>query len=225
VFAVQRTYFREAAAYEKALKGRNSLLRRGEHSLDLLGSYDETLAKTGARIILRRRAVASSLAPRFAEAFAGIHGEIEASIRYRSHELVEAATTEEEIATAIRRGLEERRNVDEQRRFTGFGPHTDEWEMKLGDRLAREHGSQGQLRSLKFAELRYVEEENHEAPILLLDDVASELDEKRRGKLFETIRGTACQTLLTVTERNLLPDLPDRVDWRVQEGHVERVLA
>ena len=79
--------------------------------------------------------------------------------------------------------------------------------------------------ALKFAELRYVEEENHEAPILLLDDVASELDEKRRGKLFETIRGTACQTLLTVTERNLLPDLPDRVDWRVQEGHVERVLA
>jgi DNA replication and repair protein RecF len=75
--------------------------------------------------------------------------------------------------------------------------------------------------AFKFAEVRHVEEGNGEAPVLLLDDVASELDEERRARLFETLRATPCQTLLTVTERSLLPDLPGRVDCRVRGGHLE----
>ena len=98
--------------------------------------------------------------------------------------------------------------------------------MLLGGRLARDHGSQGQIRSLvlafKFAELGHVEERNREWPVLLLDDVASELDQERRSRLFQTISATACQTLLTVTERGQLPDLPGRVDWQVRGGHIER---
>jgi DNA replication and repair protein RecF len=225
VFAVHRGYFREAQAFERALKARNGLLRRGEWSRDLLESYDETLAVTGARIVLRRRELVGSLAPRFREAFAAIHGDLPASIHYRSDAAVEAAVTELTIGEAIRRGLEAHRGVDQRRGFSGFGPHTDDLEILLGDRLAREHGSQGQIRSLmlafKFAELRHVEERNRETPLLLLDDVASELDEERRARLFETISVTACQTLLTVTEAGLLPDLPGRVDWRVRAGHLE----
>ena len=225
VFAVHRGYFREALGFERALKARNGLLRRGEWSRDLLESYDETLATTGARIVLRRRELATSLAPRFREAFADIHGDLTANIRYRSDARVETAERESEIREAIRLGLEAHRAVDQRRGFTGFGPHTDDLEILLGDRLARDHGSQGQIRSLmlafKFAELRYVEEANRETPVLLLDDVASELDEERRTRLFETISVTACQTLLTVTEAGLLPDLPGRVDWRVRGGHIE----
>jgi DNA replication and repair protein RecF len=227
VFAVHRTYFREAATYEKALRARNSLLRQGKLMEELLESYDETLAQAGARIVLRRRELTAALRPRFATAFAEIHGEVEARIRYRSHAQVEEARTEKEVVEAIRKGLEGQRKLDERRGFTGFGPHTDDLEMMLGERPAREHGSQGQLRSLmlalKFAELGYVHEGNAEAPLLLLDDVASELDERRRRSLFETISSTACQTLLTVTERELLPRLPGHVDWEVQQGHVERV--
>jgi DNA replication and repair protein RecF len=225
VFAVHRAYYREALAFERALKARNGVLRRGKFSRDLLESYDEALALTGARIVLRRRELASSLAPRFAEAFGEIHGHLAACIRYRSHARVEAAATEDQLREALRQGLEDSRGTDQRRGFTGFGPHTDDLEMLLGDRLARDHGSQGQIRSLvlafKFAELRHVAAGNRETPVLLLDDVASELDEERRARLFGSLSATACQTLLTVTERGLLPDLPGRVDWHVNGGRIE----
>jgi DNA replication and repair protein RecF len=224
VFAVQRTYWREALAFERALKARNNLLRRGEFSPALLESYEETLAQTGARMVVRRRSLASGLAPRFAAAFAEIHGETTAGLRYRSADAVESAASEAEVVEAIRRGLGEGRPVDVRRGFTGFGPQTDDLEVTLGGRPAKEHGSQGQLRSLvlalKFAELRHVEQSNGETPVLLLDDVASELDELRRGRLFETISAMACQTVLTVTERALLPGLPGRVDFEVAKGRV-----
>ncbi len=225
VFAVQRTYFREAVDFERALKARNGLLRRGELSRDLLESYDETLARTGARIVVRRRNLVGELAPTVAVVFAQIHGDLPAQIRYRSHPQVEAAESEGEIEHALRAGLEAERANDVRRGFTGFGPQTDDMEMLLGDRPAREHGSQGQIRSLvlafKIGELRYAEARNGETPVLLLDDVASELDQERRTRLFETISAMACQTLITVTEREHLPELPERSDWRVSGGHIE----
>jgi DNA replication and repair protein RecF len=225
VFSVHRGYLREAVSFERALKARNGILRKGGFRVELLESYDETLAQTGARVVLRRRAVANALAPRYASAFSEIHGDLPASMRYRSDERVEQATSEDEIRAALREGLRAERARDERRGFTGYGPQTDDVELFLGGRVAREHGSQGQIRSLvlalKLAELRYVEEQNQEMPVLLLDDVASELDETRRARLFETISAMACQTLITVTEREHLPELPGRVDWRVQGGRLE----
>ena len=145
---------------------------------------------------------------------------------YRSHETVEAAGSEEAIAKVLREGLEAETAKDLRRGFTGFGPQTDDLEMTLGDRPAKEHGSQGQLRSLvlalKIAELRHATERNGEAPLLLLDDVASELDEERRNRLFGTIASMACQTLITVTERDHLPALVGRVDWQVTAGQLAR---
>jgi DNA replication and repair protein RecF len=225
VFAVQRMYYREALDFERALKGRNGVLRRGEFPRDLLESYDETLARTGARIVFRRRAAVRQLAPIVASIFREIHGTLSARISYRSHALVEAAEGERDIESALRTGLEAERGNDQRRGFTGFGPQTDDLEMLLGDRPAREHGSQGQIRSLvlafKIGELHHAEAENGETPVLLLDDVASELDQERRTRLFETISAMACQTLITVTEREHLPDLPGRADWRVSGGHIE----
>jgi DNA replication and repair protein RecF len=226
VFSVHRCYYREALAYERALKGRNGLLRSGRASGALLESYDETLAVTGARIVIRRRALVAELAPRVARVFEEIHGEIAAEIRYRSKAEIEAAKDEHELRGAIRNGLEESRSLDQRRGFTGFGPQTDDLAMLLGGRLAKEHGSQGQIRSLvlafKLAELTTVAEQNREMPVLLLDDVASELDEKRRARLFDSLSTMACQTLLTVTEPTLLPRLPGRTDWHVGEGHLTR---
>ena len=225
VFAVHRTYYREAIDFERALKARNGLLRRGEFSRELLESYDETLARTGARMVVRRRALVRELAPTVASVFGEIHGDLAARIRYRSHERVEAAEGEREIEEALRGGLEVERGNDQRKGFTGFGPQTDDLEMLLGDRPAREHGSQGQMRSLvlafKIGELRHAELQNGETPVLLLDDVASELDQERRARLFETISVMACQTLITVTEKEHLPELPERADWRVSGGHIE----
>jgi len=222
VFAVRRGYYREALDFERALKSRNGILRRGGYARELLESYDEALARTGARVVVRRREIAAGLATRFAPAFAEIHGNPVAKLGYRSDARVEAATSEREIEEALRSGLQEERLADERRGFTGFGPHTDDMEICLGEHLARNHGSQGQIRALvlalKIAELRLVGERNQEMPLLLLDDVASELDRERRARLFETISAMACQTLITVTEREHLPELPGRVDWVVSQG-------
>jgi DNA replication and repair protein RecF len=224
IFAVHRPYYQEAVDFERSLKARNSLLRKGDFTRELMDSYNETLARVGARIVLRRREVVASLTPKFAEIFGDIHGGVTASIRYRSSESVEAATNEEGIVEALRSGMVAEMAKDVRRGFTGFGPQTDDLEMALGDRPAKEHGSQGQLRSLvlalKIAELRNASERNGEAPLLLLDDVASELDEERRRRLFGTIASMACQTLITVTEREHLPDLEGRIDWRVCAGQV-----
>jgi DNA replication and repair protein RecF len=227
VFAVHRGYYGEAMDFERALKGRNGLLRRGTFTPDLLESYNETLARMGARIVARRRQVVSALAPMFGELFTEIHGGLTASIHYRSDESVEAAGSEEAITNALRNGLVAETPKDVRRGFTGFGPQTDDLEMTLGEHPAKEHGSQGQLRSLvlalKIAELRHASERNGESPLLLLDDVASELDEERRGRLFGTIANMACQTLITVTEREHLPALDGRTDWQVTAGQVARV--
>jgi len=225
VFAVHRSYYREAIDFERALKARNGILRRGEFSKELLESYDETLAKAGARIVVRRRELVRDLAPTVADVFGEIHGDLVARIGYRSHARIEAVDAELAIEGALRLGLEAERGNDLRRGFTGFGPQTDDLEMLLGNRPARDHASQGQMRSLvlafKISELRLTEARNGETPVLLLDDVASELDLERRTRLFETISAMACQTLITVTEREHLPDLPERVDWHVSSGLLE----
>jgi DNA replication and repair protein RecF len=224
VFAGCRPYYREAVAFEKALKSRNALLRRGGVDGLLLESYDEELATTGARIVMRRRELVHSLAGRFASAFRRIHGEPEVSTAYRSDPTVESASTEVEVRDFLRSGFVRHRASDERRGFTGFGPQTDDLELLLGGHPAREHGSQGQLRSmvlaLKIAELEHLSEALGEPPLLLLDDVASELDRERRTKLFETISALDCQTLITVTEREHLPALPERVDCEVVQGDI-----
>jgi DNA replication and repair protein RecF len=118
--------------------------------------------------------------------------------------------------------LQRQREVDVRRRFTGFGPHTDDVEISLGDRPAREHASQGQLRSLvlalKLAELGNVAERRGDAPVLLLDDVPSELDPARRRFLFEMIGSLSCQTVISVADRGLVPALASRRDFEIRGG-------
>jgi DNA replication and repair protein RecF len=222
VFGAYRPYFREAQAFEKLLKSRNVLLREGALDATLLASYDERLAEAGARIVVRRRALVSALHPRLLSTFHQIHSDVPVDIRYRSDPQVEEAQSEQEIAVAIQEGLQRQRKTDERRGFTGFGPQTDDLELQMAGHLAREHASQGQLRSLvlalKVAELEHLRSELQEPPLLLLDDVASELDEERRERLFEVLASLDCQSLVTVTEREHLPPLAGCVDYEVSHG-------
>jgi DNA replication and repair protein RecF len=227
VFNVERTYFGEASAFQKVLKSRNVLLRRGDPDPVLLDTYDQELARTGARVVVRRRALVAELAPRFADHFRALHSELPVAMRYRSDPDIAAAGDESSVEERLRAGLAARRALDERRRTTGFGPHLDDLDIELDSAPARAHASQGQLRSLvlalKLAELTHVEARTGDAPVLLLDDVPSELDPVRRRLLFEAIAPLACQTLITVTERELVPALPEfgeRVDFLVRDGRV-----
>jgi DNA replication and repair protein RecF len=227
IFAADRTYSADAVAFERVLRSRNAVLREPSPRPALLDTYDEELARTGARVVRRRRELVAALAPRVEALFRAIHSDLGARIRYRGHATVEPAQGESEVAAALLSGLRSRRELDLRRGFSGYGPHTDDLELELGGHPARDHGSQGQLRSLvlalKLAELAHLQERQGEAPLLLLDDVASELDEVRRGQLFETIAHLPGQTLITVTDRHLLPTLPERRDFEVVRGEIQEV--
>jgi DNA replication and repair protein RecF len=227
IFAADRTYSADAVAYERVLRSRNAVLREPAPRPTLLDTYDEELARTGARVVRRRRQLVAALAPRVEALFTAIHSDLGARIRYRGHASVDAAATDDEVRAALLEGLRGRRALDQRRGFSGFGPHTDDLELELDGHPAGDHGSQGQLRSLvlalKLAELSHLEECQGEPPLLLLDDVASELDETRRSKLFETISRLPGQTLITVTDRHLLPTLPERRDFEVLAGQLRPV--
>lgn len=227
IFAADRSYSSDAVAFERVLRSRNAVLREGAPRPALLDTYDEELARTGARIVRRRRDLVAALAPRVEALFGAIHSDLGARIRYRGHASVEGARDDGEVVAALLAGLQARRELDLRRGFSGFGPHTDDLELELGQHPARDHGSQGQLRSLvlalKLAELAHLEERQGEPPLLLLDDVASELDEVRRRQLFETIARLPGQTLITVTDRHLLPTLPERRDFEVVAGQIRQV--
>ena len=229
VFNVERTFFKEASAFQRILKSRNALLRTGRLSPSLIATYDEELARTGARVVMRRRALVVELAPRMAQLFKALHGDLAVGLRYRSDARVEASGDEDGIRGALLEGLARQRGVDERRRFTSFGPHTDDLEIVLAGRLAREHASQGQLRSLvlalKLAELGNVAERRGDAPVLLLDDVPSELDPDRRRFLFEMIGSLSCQTVISVADREVVPALQGRRDVRIWEGRAEEMTA
>jgi len=226
VFNVERGFYREASAFQRVLKSRNALLRTGRAAPVLLETYDEELARTGARIVLRRRALVADLAPRMAALFKALHGDLPVELRYESDAQVAAAGDEAEVREALLQGLVRHRAVDERRRFTGFGPHTDDLAIRLSGRLAREHASQGQLRSLvlalKLAELANVEQRRGDAPVLLLDDVPSELDPERRRFLFEMIASLSCQTLISVADRDVIPPLAEREDLLIAQGRASR---
>jgi DNA replication and repair protein RecF len=228
VFGTNRSYYREAQAFVKTLKSRNSLLRRSDKpDGTLLDAYDDQLAKSGAVVVQRRRDWVAKLGPKVAELFQKIHGEPVVGIRYVGHETVNEAVGVLELEAGLRQGLAQRRDLDLRRGFSGYGPHKDDLELMLGAYPARDHGSQGQLRSLvlalKLAELEILAEALQEPPLLLLDDVASELDEARRSRLFETIASLSGQTFITVTDRHFLPNLTGRLDYHVERGILKPV--
>src|SRR5207302_11512825 len=108
---------------------------------------------------------------------------------------------------------------------TTAGPHTDDLELLLDERPARLYGSQGQLRALvlalKMAEIQHLETALSEPPVLMLDDVSSELDPQRNRYLFDFIRRMTCQCVITTTHPEHILLSQDRKDFQVFNGTFE----
>ena len=119
--------------------------------------------------------------------------------------------------------LRERQTIDVLRGSTGIGPHRDDLSITVNDNNLRSFGSQGQQRSgalaLKLAEMEYVKKEAGEYPVLLLDDVMSELDSERRKQILNFIDGSV-QTFITVNDKNLIPELACNRYFFVSEGSI-----
>jgi DNA replication and repair protein RecF len=189
--------------YSQALAQRNNLLariRRGGDP-DGLAAWDRALAERALPLTEARAEAAARLERPFAEAGETLGLAGGASIAYRPR-------LAELDAGAVLAELLERREGDIARGFTGYGPHRDDVELSFGGRSLRRYGSQGQQRlgllALLFAEREALREARQQLPLLLLDDVMSELDPDRRRRLVGMLEGDG-QALITATEPEHVP--------------------
>jgi DNA replication and repair protein RecF len=201
------------AAYSRALAQRNALLgriRAGAAGPAALDAWDAELARHGVRLMADRAGAVEGLRAPFAELGArlGLPGEAELRYRPRSD-----ATDERGLAAE----LAERRGADLERGFTAHGPHRDELQMLLDGVALRAYGSQGQQRTallaLLFAERELLAGRRGRPPLMLLDDVMSELDTERRELLASLLRSGG-QAVVTATEPEHVPGVED--DERVR---------
>lgn len=227
------SFLKETRAYARALKSRNRLLKdRAERSYVL--AYDETLANAGARLWTRRRALMDELAPRAQEAFRAIgRTQAPATFVYAPHALklpesVPYATADERaLAARFIERLHERYPRDADRGYTSVGPHADDLELFLGEHAARAFASQGQQRAFilawKVAEIENLATATGFLPLLLLDDVSSELDPERNAYLMDYLAKSGAQVFLTTTDGGLVRRAAgaDSLWLRVQGGEVE----
>jgi DNA replication and repair protein RecF len=210
-----RRRFGRALAQRNALLGR---VRAGVATLDSLDAWELELASAGYDLMEARREAIDLLAPEFATAASDLGLQGEASLRYRPRS---PATSREELAAE----LADRRSGDVERGYSQHGPHLDEVEVALDGRSIRRYGSQGQQRAallaLLFAERRALLEARRIPPLMLLDDVMSELDPDRRELLARRLAEGEGQTLITATEAGHLPAGWDRTEIAVRSGTAE----
>lgn len=192
------------SAYARALAQRNASIARvraGAASPSLLDPWDAELARAGAELMADRTAACELVAPRFVGRAADLGLPEPALLAYRPR--CDAADAE-----SIRAELLARRDDDLARGFSAHGPHRDEVVLKHGGRALRAYGSQGQQRlgllALLFAERDVLLDQRGRAPLMLLDDVMSELDGARRERLVEILAGGG-QSLVTTTDLEHVP--------------------
>lgn len=196
----------ERAEFEKVLRQRTGLLKAAPQSsraLTSLDVWDESFARTGAVVVRNRLEVLDRLRPQTRRRYAAVAGDAassEVGLQYRASWSEEALVDEAQIRGAILQALGKARSRDLERGVSTVGPHRDDVEVLLGNSDARMYASQGEQRSLalslRMAERDLVCEARGEDPILLLDDIFSELDELRRDHLLEMV-ATSGQTIAT----------------------------
>jgi DNA replication and repair protein RecF len=225
VFNLRTDYLGTAQDYERVLKTRNTVLRQVSdgaldrtRSEDLLAVYDQQLAEIGARVIAARRAFLEAVSGELTPAFAAItRTGLEASARYVVRS---GAETVDEILSRLR----EARVKDFATGATQVGPHCDDVVFELDGRDAGTYASQGQLRATmlawKTAELTVLGRAHGDLPILLLDDVSSELDPKRNEFLFEHLAELAGQCFITTTHPDHVLLRQHRADFRIAKGEI-----
>lgn len=192
-------YYYGLQQYNNALKQRNQLLKEDPIRYDMIELWDEQLAKLGATLI-RNRAV-------FLEELAAVARTLHASMSEGKEllEVVYAPDVPPNDPDALMESLQERLadNLERDvfRGFTTVGPHRDDITLLLNGRDVRVYGSQGQQRttalSLKLSEIDLIRRVRGERPVLLLDDVFSELDARRQAQLLSVV--SDCQTFVTCT--------------------------
>lgn len=210
---------------------------------DLLDIFDEKLAEAGAVLMQRRRRYLRELLPESRNAFDEVsRSGLAIDLRYQpgvSSSQREAALEDKRDLDGLTALLLEQvrrdRKRDLVRGYTHSGPHADDIALDLDGRPAEQHASQGQLRALvlalKIAEIQHLSRHLGDPPVLLLDDVSSELDPQRNSHLFTFLRSVPCQVFITTTSPTFVQlasgtgaaSEGDRRDYAVHNGEVDPV--
>ena len=198
---MNKSYFYALARYNKILSQRNNLLKEPDESLirDTLPVWDEQLSLQAGKIIKARNDFLEKLAPIAEEKHSLLSGGTETLTMKTENGYV---GSESEIAFNLKNDLKNSLNRDIRLGFTSIGPHRDDIKFSLNNEDVKVFGSQGQQRtvalSLKLAETEIFNDRFGEYPILILDDVLSELDKKRQRKLLSSVKDI--QTIFTSTD-------------------------
>ena len=216
-----KNYFYDLSNYNKVLQQRNKLLKSSTEQVlkDTLPIWNEQLAISGSKIIMARLQLISKLK----EFVKVIHSELTSQkemldISYQGY----VAETENELKLLLLKKYEESLDKDINLGFTTVGPHRDDIKIESNGIDLRAFGSQGQQRtgalSLKLAELEVFKSNLGEYPVLLLDDVLSELDKDRQNKLLEYV--SKLQAILTCTDFEF--NIP-HTRFEVVSGKIEKI--
>jgi DNA replication and repair protein RecF len=213
---VEPGYGRALAGLKRVLEQRNSLLKKiaaGEEGMDVLEAFNQELVRLGTEVAAARSAAVQELEPDVAMYHAQIAGQERLEITYEG--------PPENLAEAVHNSLAD----DLRRGSTSIGPHHDDLGILLAGKDARSYASQGQQRtavvSLKLAEAALVARRTGERPVLLLDDVLSELDAERRAALLSQVAGEG-QVVITSVETGPFPAglLANARVWTVHQGRI-----
>lgn len=212
--------------FNRVLVQRNSLLKdiyRRPSLEDTLSVWDEPLILNGAMLIKKRMDYVEMLSQRAKNYHDGISKNSEKlEIKYISSIDAEMSDSVDEIAEKFRKKLSDNRKDDIRTGVTNSGPHRDDIEILINGRNARAFGSQGQQRSavlsLKLAEASVLKERMGEEPVILLDDVLSELDSKRQDFLLNELKG--CQVFITCCEKSNKEQLREGKIFQLKNGEV-----
>ncbi len=208
-----KMYLENLMEYRRVLKQRNRILLNAraarQDGAELLEPWDGALIELGTQLILKRGDFIREFAHHVGDAFQRVIGESETpSIRYASSADVSKESTAEEIQEQFRHQLDERQAEERRTGTTLVGPHRDEFEFAINGLELRKFASQGQhktfLVALKMAEFFYLKEQCTETPLLLLDDVFSELDEYRTERVLNLVQELG-QAFITSTNDQVFP--------------------
>jgi DNA replication and repair protein RecF len=232
-----KLYLEDLLEYRRVLRQRNKLLfdakvSRSDYS-DLLEPWDFELIDRGAKITHRRGEFLRELHPVVCESYSQIAGRAEdPTIQYQPSVACEGDTTEEELKKVFAVELKRRAGEEKRLGLTLVGPHRDEFALAINNLGVRSHASQGQhktfLIALKIAEFLYLQGKRNERPVLLLDDVFTELDGNRTGRLLSLTESMG-QVFITATSGSMFPPTfswtGENKKFLVSKGMVEHAAA
>jgi DNA replication and repair protein RecF len=211
-------YYYCLVQYNKALNERNSLLKKWNENIEnIVGIYDNQLSKFGGYIVKERLQYLKLLN----EKGSMIHKDITSSLEDISFKYITSLKNFDNIEEELNNLLKKNIKSDMERRNTSHGPHKDDFSININNIDTRSFGSQGQQRTsvltIKFSSLEIIKEQTGEYPVLLLDDVLSELDLNRQKYILNSINNV--QTIVTCTGiENIKSYLDERAKIFIVEG-------